>query len=102
MLQQAQDPYKGYPNYYKWLQAGFEKRSALLHDILSTPNSKLPVISEPVSSGLYICPKINASQLDIFRYCEDGVSLSHGFCRWLPEELGISALPASVFYSPEH
>lgn len=98
-LQVADLPYEGFPNYYSWLRAQFQRKRSILEEGLAA------VGIEPLASsgGFFLMGKLPYyKELDVA-----GAPLDEPydwrFCRMMAERYGISAIPASPFFStPEH
>jgi len=72
-------------DYYLTLQAEYDERRRLLHDILAGAGFT-PL---PAQGSFFINVDIGA-----LGYHDD-----REFCRWLTTEIGVAAIPTSVFYS---
>jgi kynurenine---oxoglutarate transaminase / cysteine-S-conjugate beta-lyase / glutamine---phenylpyruvate transaminase len=99
-LRIAEQEYKGFNNYYLWLQQQYLNKRNILIKILE--NSRIVQI-EPILSegGFFLCGRIKNSACIPSKYLETG-SLDFAFCRWLTEELKICAIPCSAFFSEEN
>ena len=99
-LQVADLPYKGFPNYYSWLRAQFLRKRMILEEGLRA------VGVEPLASngGFFLMGK-----LPLYKELTSGVGAGAPldepydwrFCRMMAERYGISAIPASPFFSKE-
>jgi aspartate/methionine/tyrosine aminotransferase len=52
------------------------------------------------SAGYFVLA--DASKIDFPYDPKSDVPRDHQLCRWLPEHVGLMAIPPSVFYSPQH
>jgi aspartate/methionine/tyrosine aminotransferase len=71
--------------YYDELRAEYEERRALLREVLE--GARLPVL--PARGSFFLTTDIGAL----------GYEDDRAFCRWLTTEVGVAAIPNSVFYS---
>jgi aspartate/methionine/tyrosine aminotransferase len=81
--------------FYEELVELFIKKSEMLGSILEDCGLK---IIKP-NSGYFMLSDI--SNVD-FPYDESKGTRDYEFCRWLPKEIGVAAIPPSAFYSDEN
>jgi aspartate/methionine/tyrosine aminotransferase len=72
-------------DYYTTLRAEYDERRRLLHDILTSAG----LTPLPAQGSFFVNVDIGA-----LGYQDD-----RAFCRWLTTEIGVAAIPTSVFYS---
>jgi aspartate/methionine/tyrosine aminotransferase len=72
--------------YFAQLRAEYDERRRFLHHALEAAG--LPVL--PVQGAYFISADIGALGID-----------DRAFCRWLTTEVGVAAIPTSVFYSDQ-
>ena len=99
-------PYEGFPNFYDKLADDYKRKRQLLADALVAGNMK-PILPP---GGFFIMA--DSSDID-FPYEEmaaqgsdampsDVMPRDWALCRWLTQEVGVTAIPPSSFYSPEN
>jgi aspartate/methionine/tyrosine aminotransferase len=100
-LQIADREYKGFENYYKWLQHQYFNKREIMKRILS--NSKVinvqPLLSE---GGFFLCGKILDSGSFIPSKYRENATLDFAFSRWITETFKVTCIPCSVFFSSEN
>jgi aspartate/methionine/tyrosine aminotransferase len=103
MLTTAEKPYKDFPTYYDWLKSDYKARRDALDQVLSLATAFRCVAPKP-EAGYFTWAEVDMN-IDDFKkehYTQDGVELSHGFCRWLTQEKRVTAIPGSAFFSDTH
>lgn len=100
-LQIADGPYESHPNYYSWLCNEYlRKREYLIRILQKTKKIKVqPLLSE---GGFFLCARILDNGDFIPDRYKENASLDFAFCRWITEELKVSAIPCSAFFSDEN
>ncbi|GKZ00652.1 kynurenine--oxoglutarate transaminase 3 [Mayamaea pseudoterrestris] len=101
-LIQAKEPFEGYNNYYSYLVAEYKRKRSLLSDAL-TAAGMTPVVP---SGGFFIMA--DTSQIEFpSSYMDQPTEASPNpmprdwaLSRWLTQEVGVTAIPPSAFYSP--
>jgi kynurenine--oxoglutarate transaminase/cysteine-S-conjugate beta-lyase/glutamine--phenylpyruvate transaminase len=101
-LVQAKQPYNGYETYYKYLVAEYKRKRSLLAAALRSAGMT-PVIPP---GGFFIMA--DTSQIDFpSSYMDHPTEASPNpmprdwaMSRWLTQEVGVTAIPPSAFYSP--
>lgn len=100
-LKQAENEYKGFPTYYHWLQHQYSLKREIMKKILYS--SKVievqPMLAE---GGFFICARIKNQGQFIPQKYRQGASLDFAFSRWITEQLKVTCIPCSVFFSSEN
>eukprot|EP00629_Pelagomonadales_sp_RCC1024_P003090 CAMPEP_0119259218 /NCGR_PEP_ID=MMETSP1329-20130426/120_1 /TAXON_ID=114041 /ORGANISM="Genus nov. species nov., Strain RCC1024" /LENGTH=481 /DNA_ID=CAMNT_0007258583 /DNA_START=104 /DNA_END=1546 /DNA_ORIENTATION=+ len=95
-LDAADAAYEGFPTYYAWLGHEYARKRRVLAEALTA------ACIEPLPSqgGYFIVGDVSTLlQLTPAEYFADGAADDWAFCRWLGEEHGVVAIPASPFFS---
>jgi kynurenine--oxoglutarate transaminase/cysteine-S-conjugate beta-lyase/glutamine--phenylpyruvate transaminase len=101
-LVQAKEPYEGYDSYYAYLVAEYKRKRGLLSTALESAGMT-PVVPP---GGFFIMA--DTSQIDFpSSYMDHPTEASPNpmprdwaLSRWLTQEVGVTAIPPSAFYSP--
>lgn len=103
-LQQAREPYQGYSTFYEWLAADYKRKRGLLVDAL-TDAGMTPLVPP---GGFFIMA--DTSHLSVPQEYLDQVTdampvhpmpRDWALSRWMTQEVGVTAIPPSAFYSPD-
>lgn len=101
-MEQAEKPYEGYATYYKWLQAQYERKRAMLMDGLRAAGLE-PVAPE---GGFFIIADTSAVEVPA-KYMAETTKAAPvmrrdwAFCRYLTMEYKVAAIPPSAFFEGE-
>jgi kynurenine--oxoglutarate transaminase/cysteine-S-conjugate beta-lyase/glutamine--phenylpyruvate transaminase len=100
-LRIAENEYQGFPNYYAWLLNEYVKKREVLIRILKNSNKfkVQPLLSE---GGFFLSARILDNGDFIPDKYKENATLDFAFCRWITEELKVSAIPCSAFFSDEN
>eukprot|EP00980_Cylindrotheca_fusiformis_P011988 scaffold2836_cov99-Cylindrotheca_fusiformis.AAC.3 len=100
----AREPYQGFENYYVWLAAEYKRKRGLLMTALQKAgmNSIVP------PGGFFIVAdtsEIDFPYDDIAKQHSDAMPTSPmprdwAMSRWMTQQVGVTAIPPSAFYSP--
>jgi len=82
--------------YFEKLQNMLKSRADLLVSLLEKYGFK-PILA---TSGYFVL--VDISDIDFPYDPNSGVPRDYQFCLWLPEAIGLAAIPPSSFYSEEH
>lgn len=102
IIKAADSPYEGYNNYYDYLLAMYDKKRHSLTDSLKSAGLT-PYIPE---GGFFIMADTSKHEIprkyfDLPGPCgEVPVTRDWAFARWLTEEVGVTNIPPSAFYTP--
>lgn len=114
-LEQATRPFENEPTYYSWLRKQYQRKrdyfyqaliDAGLHPVKPQGSFFIMIdISDIQESNKYEMPPIvmewwKQGKLDIDKTTQN--AMDYNFCRWQAVEKGVTAIPASAFYSKEH
>jgi kynurenine--oxoglutarate transaminase/cysteine-S-conjugate beta-lyase/glutamine--phenylpyruvate transaminase len=100
-LKVAENEYQGFPSYYQWIRNEYQGNRDKLLKILKFSNRVRlsPLLSE---GGFFLCARIlDGGEFIPHRFRQTG-SLDFAFCRWSTEELKLSAIPCSAFFSEKN
>lgn len=97
-LKQAEEPYNGYSTYYQWLLNEYKRKLARLTHILST-SSRVKLRTIEPEGGFFLLAEIVGEVPQQYRAT---ASLDFAFCRWITEQWGVTAIPASAFFTNEN
>ena len=100
-LDQADEPYLGHPSYYAWLRDEYSRKRTILLSGLDDADLR-PLNT---AGGFFVLADV-ASYIDVipdrFFYPSPArpapVTPDWAFCRWLAEDFGVVAIPASPFF----
>lgn len=103
-LQQARDPYNGFDTYYAWLADDYKRKRSLLTEALESAGMT-PVIPP---GGFFIMA--DTSHIEFPSSYQEEVTEAMpatpmprdwAMSRWLTQEVGVTAIPPSAFYSAD-
>jgi kynurenine--oxoglutarate transaminase/cysteine-S-conjugate beta-lyase/glutamine--phenylpyruvate transaminase len=103
-LVRARDPYEGYDTFYDALAADYKRRRQLLMDALQAANMDAVVppggffIMADTSHVDFPYEEIAATQVTAAMPVSP-MPRDWALCRWLTQEVGVTAIPPSSFYS---
>eukprot|EP00468_Gymnochlora_sp_CCMP2014_P000706 CAMPEP_0167740562 /NCGR_PEP_ID=MMETSP0110_2-20121227/352_1 /TAXON_ID=629695 /ORGANISM="Gymnochlora sp., Strain CCMP2014" /LENGTH=474 /DNA_ID=CAMNT_0007624481 /DNA_START=228 /DNA_END=1652 /DNA_ORIENTATION=- len=100
VLQDADQPYEGFCNYYAWLRYMYDSKRSKLMQGLSVSGLK-PTDSQGgffiMADASRLLPMVPKSYLESAK--ESGRSSDFALCRWLAEEQKLITIPGSPFFS---
>jgi kynurenine---oxoglutarate transaminase / cysteine-S-conjugate beta-lyase / glutamine---phenylpyruvate transaminase len=102
VLQRADDPYEGFPSYYKYINHTYEQKMNGLVDSLRRGNFA-PIVPD---AGYFIIADTSAHAVPERFFAQPAPNgqtptRDWAFARWLTEDAGITPIPPSAFYTPE-
>jgi len=100
VLQQADEPYKGFESYYHWMRHEYSDKKKLMEAGLRGAG----IIPMEAQGGFFLIGETTA--IDVPKvYLEKGtpampeMTRDWAFCRWMALEHGVIAIPTSPFFS---
>eukprot|EP00455_Lapot_gusevi_P056486 TRINITY_DN93_c0_g1_i2.p1 TRINITY_DN93_c0_g1~~TRINITY_DN93_c0_g1_i2.p1 ORF type:complete len:457 (+),score=184.18 TRINITY_DN93_c0_g1_i2:84-1373(+) len=101
-LEVAERPYEGFPTYYHWINAEYNRKRQILLDALT--NAGLGAVAP--QGSFFIMAETSRVQIpDAFLYPngrdQPAEHRDWAFCRWLTVEIGVTAIPPSSFMCEE-
>lgn len=102
ILQRADEPYEGFPTYYKYINNVYEEKMKGLVESLRRGNFE-PIVPD---AGFFVIADTSAHTVPAKFFEQPAPSgaaptRDWAFARWLTEDAGITPIPPSAFYTPE-
>lgn len=97
-LKQAEEPYNGHLTYYKWLLSEYRRKLARLTTVLTT-SKRVKLRTMQPEGGFFLLAEIVGEVPQQYRA---KATLDFAFCRWVTEQYGVTAIPASAFFTKEN
>mmetsp|Transcript_49267 Transcript_49267/g.96651 ORF Transcript_49267/g.96651 Transcript_49267/m.96651 type:complete len:426 (-) Transcript_49267:62-1339(-) len=97
MLRVAEQPFEGFPSYYKWLQGTYTAKRDVLVKALQGGGVE-PIMPE---GSFFIIG--DTSKLKIpDQHMNEDIPYDWKLCKWLTKDIGVAAIPPSSFYCKEN
>eukprot|EP00276_Gloeochaete_wittrockiana_P008805 CAMPEP_0184658024 /NCGR_PEP_ID=MMETSP0308-20130426/23329_1 /TAXON_ID=38269 /ORGANISM="Gloeochaete witrockiana, Strain SAG 46.84" /LENGTH=415 /DNA_ID=CAMNT_0027096599 /DNA_START=186 /DNA_END=1436 /DNA_ORIENTATION=- len=99
-FKRAKMPYEGFPTYFDWLRDMYVTKRDKLLAMLKDAG----IEADAPEGAFFVYANIEKFAVPESYLSKNGVKVpkDYAFCRWLTIEQGVTAIPPSAFFCPEH